>query len=83
MRRFLYSTLALALASLAGCHSVHDHGICDTCDLLDDHCCSRAPWVNAGPLPANIAHPNGSVPAKLPVSEPRTLPESTGPARGL
>jgi hypothetical protein len=53
MRRLVLSMLSLV--ALAGCDHVCSHGVCDC--LVDDHCCTRAPWVQYGPAPASFGAP--------------------------
>ena len=44
MRRMMMLVIAVGfLGSMAGCHWMHSHGICD-CEV-DDHCSTRSPWV--------------------------------------
>lgn len=83
MRRFVFSLLAFALVLTTGCKHVCMHGVCD-CEI-DDHCCSRQPWVNAAavPLPPVLGAPIEAPPRAMPPADTRALPPAAEAGKAL
>ena len=79
MRRTLFSLIAVGLLGTLGCCHTHSHGICD-CEN-DNHCESRAPWIQHGGAgtiihsSANTTMPETVVvpPTKLPDGKKKDL----------
>ena len=70
MRRLMLLLFVVGfVGSMAGCHLMHTHGICDCAE--DNHCLERAPWLHyGGPVAAEtIAVP----PIKLPEGKKKDL----------
>jgi hypothetical protein len=78
MRRLLQLLLGLSWLGLVGCGHYCTHGACDC--WLDDHCCTRAPWVYQR-APVTLGAPVGAPEvAPPPVSIP---PAPMPPAKEL
>ena len=77
MRRLLFSFLAVGLLGSLGCCHTHSHGVCD-CEN-DNHCESRAPWIQHGgavihsSAPTTIPEPVVVPPTKLPDGKKKDL----------
>jgi hypothetical protein len=65
MRRVVMSALSLCGLVLVGCHHECAHGVCDC--QFDDHCCTRAPWIQ-------VAHAGFGAPVALPAAPVEVAP---------
>ncbi len=70
MRRMMLWLIAVGfLGTLAGCRTMHAHGVCD-CEE-DNHCASRQPWLqHVTPASAETIQ---TPPMKLPEAKKRDL----------
>lgn len=79
MRRLLFYvfTGGFLLGMLSGCTNLglrcHSQGICD-CDMDDDPCAHRAPWVRQSTYPALYTNRTMSVPGATSVAPVAATP---------